>query len=327
MPTASSPRSCGRTGRPACWWCWPTRSGTPCRPGWASMRCRPGSRRATPRSCWRRWPTAMRVSRSPTSRRTRRRASRSAPTSATGPCRRSSRSRTRSGVEPGDSGAHGNAFDRVSAFQDGYDGSATTCSTMTITNRTFTQRAFGSRADAARRGNLPVDRLLDSVGADAPPAFARFTAAAGLAGWQPPRCAPPRAGAPSPRRARRRGARRTTRWWSTAPPSLSWRRSSAISRAPRSSPAATASPRCRRYGSSPPVRARSAWRAPTPAASSARTARSPSPPAISTRPSRSCWPRIGRARDTAGTIDPRQHGYERIGLFRKGVLGGPRACL
>jgi hypothetical protein len=32
-------------------------------------------------------------------------------------------------------------------------------------------------------------------------------------------------------------------------------------------------------------------------------------------------------RDTAGAIDPQQHGYERIGLFRKGVLGGAQACL
>jgi hypothetical protein len=33
------------------------------------------------------------------------------------------------------------------------------------------------------------------------------------------------------------------------------------------------------------------------------------------------------ARDTAGAADPNEHGYERIGLFRKGVLGGSQACL
>ena len=32
-------------------------------------------------------------------------------------------------------------------------------------------------------------------------------------------------------------------------------------------------------------------------------------------------------RDTAGAADPQQHGYERIGLFRKGVVGGAQACL
>ena len=32
-------------------------------------------------------------------------------------------------------------------------------------------------------------------------------------------------------------------------------------------------------------------------------------------------------RDAAGAADPGEHGYERIELFRKGVLGGARACL
>ena len=32
-------------------------------------------------------------------------------------------------------------------------------------------------------------------------------------------------------------------------------------------------------------------------------------------------------RDAAGATDPRQHGYERIGLFRRGVVGGSQACL
>ena len=172
------------------------------------------------------------------------------------------------GVEPGDSGAHGNAFDRVSAFQDGYDGAATTCAEMTITNRAFTQRAFGSRADAARRGNLPVDELLDRrrrrrAGGFRPVRGGR--GAARVAGRL--RCAPPRAGARSPRRARRRGVRRTTRWWSTGRPSPDWRTGSAISRAPRSSPAATGSPRSQRCAGRPPAPRRSAWRAPTPAAS------------------------------------------------------------
>jgi len=33
------------------------------------------------------------------------------------------------------------------------------------------------------------------------------------------------------------------------------------------------------------------------------------------------------ARDPAGAADPRQHGYERIALFRKGVVSGSQACL
>jgi hypothetical protein len=31
-------------------------------------------------------------------------------------------------------------------------------------------------------------------------------------------------------------------------------------------------------------------------------------------------------RDAAGATDPQQHGYERIRLFRTGVVGGPQAC-
>jgi hypothetical protein len=32
-------------------------------------------------------------------------------------------------------------------------------------------------------------------------------------------------------------------------------------------------------------------------------------------------------RDPAGAADPQQRGYERIALFRKGIVGGPQACL
>ena len=90
------------------------------------------------------------------------------------------------GVDPRDSAAHGNAFDRVSAFQDGYDGSPATCAGMTTTNRAFTQRTFGSNDDEARRGNLPPDQLLDGVGKDAPGAFEKLAAEAGTTGWQAP---------------------------------------------------------------------------------------------------------------------------------------------
>lgn len=90
------------------------------------------------------------------------------------------------GVSPRDSAAHGNAFDRVSAFQDGYDGSATTCSGMTTANHPFTQRAFGSATDKARQGNLPPDQLLEGIAASAPAVFTKIAAAAGATGWQAP---------------------------------------------------------------------------------------------------------------------------------------------
>jgi predicted metalloprotease len=71
------------------------------------------------------------------------------------------------GVDPRDRSAHGNAFDRVSAFQDGYREGAAHCAGMTPDNREFTQRRFGSEADLARGGNLPLQELLASVERDA----------------------------------------------------------------------------------------------------------------------------------------------------------------
>jgi predicted metalloprotease len=44
------------------------------------------------------------------------------------------------GVSAGDESAHGNAFDRVSAFQDGWTEGATLCAGITLENRTFTQQ-------------------------------------------------------------------------------------------------------------------------------------------------------------------------------------------
>jgi len=85
------------------------------------------------------------------------------------------------GVAAGDESAHGNAFDRVSAFQDGWTEGATLCAGMTVDNRTFTQRRFASEADLARGGNLPLRELLAFVERDAAEFFG------GLApGWDPP---------------------------------------------------------------------------------------------------------------------------------------------
>ncbi|WP_219413259.1 neutral zinc metallopeptidase [Pseudonocardia nigra] len=85
------------------------------------------------------------------------------------------------GVVAGDESAHGNAFDRVSAFQDGYAGDARECAGMSLDNRTFTQRHFGSEADRARGGNLPLTELLAAVEADATAWFAAV-----VPGWRPP---------------------------------------------------------------------------------------------------------------------------------------------
>lgn len=94
------------------------------------------------------------------------------------------------GTDPGDVSAHGNAFDRVSAFQDGVlaagdtaaRGGAARCAEMSMDNRVFTQRRFGSAADRARGGNLPLSRLLAAVGTDSRGWFATAV----LPGWQAP---------------------------------------------------------------------------------------------------------------------------------------------
>jgi hypothetical protein len=231
------------------------------------------------------------------------------------------------GVEPGDSGAHGNAFDRVSAFQDGYDGSATTCAEMTITNRAFTQRAFGSRADAARRGNLPVDQLLDGVGADAPAAFARFAAAAGLAGWQAPalrttvgRCAVAAQGPVA---------------WCPEDNAVVVDRSAVAGLEEQFGDFAGATLIASRYG----LATLEALRRETTGAGAICLAGAYTGRLLSSEGSFTLSPgdldeavevlldQNWAGRDPAGAADPQQHGYQRIGLFRKGVVGGAQACL
>ncbi len=67
------------------------------------------------------------------------------------------------GTEQGDRGAHGDAFDRVSAFQDGYEQGVKLCSQMTVTNRVFTLTGFLSAGDQASGGNLKFSEILDSI--------------------------------------------------------------------------------------------------------------------------------------------------------------------
>ncbi|HEU5470083.1 MAG TPA: neutral zinc metallopeptidase [Actinophytocola sp.] len=67
------------------------------------------------------------------------------------------------GTEATDKGAHGDAFDRVSAFQDGFDQGVKLCADMSVENRTFTLRGFLNPDDAQRGGNLPFEQLLDAI--------------------------------------------------------------------------------------------------------------------------------------------------------------------
>ncbi|CAM3659702.1 neutral zinc metallopeptidase [Kibdelosporangium persicum] len=70
------------------------------------------------------------------------------------------------GTEQTAQGAHGDAFDRVSAFQDGFEKSAKLCSEISVDNRTFTQRGFLSEQDQATGGNLPFEDTLKQLEPD-----------------------------------------------------------------------------------------------------------------------------------------------------------------
>lgn len=70
------------------------------------------------------------------------------------------------GTGASDDNAHGNAFDRVSSFQTGFDGDAATCAGMSMQNRRFTQTEFTSLQDQSNQGNLPLPDLLSSMGPD-----------------------------------------------------------------------------------------------------------------------------------------------------------------
>jgi predicted metalloprotease len=67
------------------------------------------------------------------------------------------------GTSAGEEGAHGDAFDRVSAFQDGYQQGPKLCAGMTVANRQFTQRTFTNVGDQQRGGNLALADLVKAI--------------------------------------------------------------------------------------------------------------------------------------------------------------------
>lgn len=93
------------------------------------------------------------------------------------------------GTSPEDRSAHGNAFDRVSAFQDGYQQGTKFCAGMTVENRAFTQQAFTSAADRDRGGNLPFDEMLTAITPDLNNYFKAVLTAAGKQ-WADPKATP-----------------------------------------------------------------------------------------------------------------------------------------
>ncbi|WP_243417753.1 neutral zinc metallopeptidase [Actinomycetospora cinnamomea] len=88
------------------------------------------------------------------------------------------------GTSPRNADAHGNAFDRVSSFQDGFDGEPGTCAAMGR-ERVFTQQSFRSAADESSGGNLGLDELLRAMLPDLDRYFGAEVRRRG-AQWTPP---------------------------------------------------------------------------------------------------------------------------------------------
>jgi len=68
-----------------------------------------------------------------------------------------------SGIDGGQDGAHGNGFDRVSAFQDGYEGGAQACADYENNPPAVTESGYSSYAEQSSAGNLPLTELLPTI--------------------------------------------------------------------------------------------------------------------------------------------------------------------
>ncbi|MGH3980637.1 MAG: neutral zinc metallopeptidase [Pseudonocardiaceae bacterium] len=93
------------------------------------------------------------------------------------------------GTSTSDTAAHGNGFDRVSSFQDGYQQGPRACRDFSVTNRDFTQEQFTSLADQATGGNLPYDELVTAIVPDLEVYFRGVVTGQG-GQWRAPRLRP-----------------------------------------------------------------------------------------------------------------------------------------
>ncbi|MET0421364.1 MAG: neutral zinc metallopeptidase, partial [Acidimicrobiia bacterium] len=67
------------------------------------------------------------------------------------------------GIDSSQDGAHGNGFDRVSAFQDGFEGGAKACADYENDPPSLTESGFTSQADYATGGNMSLDKLVPAI--------------------------------------------------------------------------------------------------------------------------------------------------------------------
>ncbi len=75
--------------------------------------------------------------------------------------------RDQPGTSATNEGAHGNAFDRIRALQDGVQSGATTCAGYNADNLPITEVPFTQEGDAATGGNLPYDEAIHILIKDA----------------------------------------------------------------------------------------------------------------------------------------------------------------
>jgi predicted metalloprotease len=68
-----------------------------------------------------------------------------------------------SGIDGGQDGAHGNGFDRVGAFQDGYEGGAKACADYQNNPPAVTETGYTSYEDQASGGNLSLADMTATV--------------------------------------------------------------------------------------------------------------------------------------------------------------------
>ena len=70
------------------------------------------------------------------------------------------------GSDPTADGAHGSAFDRVNAFQEGYDNGAERCARFDTDPPTLTDIPFAGTGDARRGGDLPYREVIPATAED-----------------------------------------------------------------------------------------------------------------------------------------------------------------
>ena len=86
--------------------------------------------------------------------------------------------------------AHGNAFDRIRALQDGYEQGAGKCAGYNADTIPVTEVPFQSRQDAANGGDLPYDQAVKDLGDDAQAYWSRAYPKLTGQSWSPLRIVP-----------------------------------------------------------------------------------------------------------------------------------------